>query len=306
MLFFRRIVPVTEIIQAARDALLKMVEQGVATLPALVAAIAIIAVTSFIINPIRRVVGATADRLFNSESLRSLATQMTTVTVWVLGILIAGAVLFPGLEPGDLLGLLGLGSVAIGFAFQDIFKNFLAGILLLLNQPFQLNDQIIVADYEGTVEEITIRSTHMRTYQGEKIVIPNSIVFTSPINVLTERDFRRTDLAIGLDYNTSLPRARQVLQMALVDVDGVLSQPSVEVDIVGFGDSAIDFMVHFWTRPEKVHVRQTQTKVILALKQACDDADFNIPYPIRTVYHFDQEKFSDHFETDRLSSPNGE
>ncbi|MGB3613852.1 MAG: mechanosensitive ion channel family protein [Elainellaceae cyanobacterium] len=292
------------IIQAARDALLALVQQGVASLPGVVAAIAVLIATAFAVNPIRQVIGATAERLFNSTSLRALTTQVTTVATWTLGILVASMILFPGLGLGDLLGLLGLGSVAIGFAFQDIFKNFLAGILLLLNQPFQINDQIIVSDYEGTVEEITIRSTHIRTYQGEQIVIPNSIVFTNPINVLTHRDFRRTDLAIGLDYNTPLPRARQVLQMALADIDGVLSHPATEVDVVGFGDSAIDFVVHYWTRPEKVHVRQTQTKVILALKQACDDADFSIPYPIRTVYHFNQEKFSDFNKIASSSSDN--
>lgn len=286
------------VIEAARDALIKIVEQAVATLPALIAAIVILVVTTFAIGPIRQLVGSTTERFFDSISLRSLASQMTTVAVWTLGLLIASMILFPGLGLGDLLGLLGLGSVAIGFAFQDIFKNFLAGILLLLNQPFQINDQIIVSDYEGTVEEITIRSTHIRTYQGEQIVIPNSIVFTSPINVLTHRDYRRTDLAIGLDYNTSLPRARQVLQMAIADVEGILDHPATEVDVVGFGDSAIDFVVRYWTRPEKVHVRQTQTRVILALKQACDDADFNIPYPIRTVYHFDQNKFDDYFQAD--------
>lgn len=291
------------IIQAARDALLSLVQQTVATLPALIAAIAILVVTAFAVNPIRQVIGTTAERLFNSASLRALATQISTVATWTVGILVASMILFPGLALGDLLGLLGLGSVAIGFAFQDIFKNFLAGILLLLNQPFQINDQVNVSDYEGTVEEITIRSTHIRTYQGEQIIIPNSLVFTNPINVLTHRNFRRTDLAIGLDYNTPLPRARQVLQMALADIDGILPQPTSEVDVVGFGDSAIDFVVRYWTRPEKVHVRQTQTKVILALKQACDDAGFSIPYPIRTVYHFDQEKFDDH---DRVASSSTE
>ena len=290
------------ILEAVREALISIVQQAVATLPALIAAIVILIVTAFAVNPVRQLVGSTTERFFDSISLRSLTTQMTTVAIWTLGILVASMILFPGLGLGDLLGLLGLGSVAIGFAFQDIFKNFLAGILLLLNQPFQINDQIIVSDYEGTVEEITIRSTHIRTYQGEQIVIPNSIVFTSPINVLTHRDFRRSDLAIGLDYNTPLPRARQVLQMAIADVDGILDYPATEVDVVGFGDSAIDFIVRYWTRPEKVHVRQTQTKVILALKEACDDADFSIPYPIRTIYHFDQDKFDDYFHSDKAAS----
>ena len=216
----------------------------------------------------------------------------------------ACVIAFPDLGLGDIIGLLGLGSVAIGFAFQDIFKNFLAGVLLLLNEPFRLNDQIVVNDYEGTVEQINIRSTEIRTYQGERVVIPNATVFTSSVRVLTDRPYRRTDLAIGLDYNTPLPRAVQVLLMALTDVKGVLSTPSAEVDVVGFGDSSIDFVVRYWTLPQKLHVRQTQTRVMMALKEACDQANFNIPYPIRSVYLFDHQQFSDSVSTANSTTSN--
>ncbi len=198
---------------------------------------------------------------------------------------------------GDIVGLLGLSSVAIGFAFQDIFKNFLAGILLLINEPFKVNDQIIVDKYEGTVESITIRSTQIRTYKGERVVIPNALVFTSPIHVLTHYSSRRTDLEIGLDYNTSLPDAQQVLRKALTDVDGVLPQPPIEVDIVSFGDSSINFVVRYWTLPQKVHVLRTQSRVMMALKQACDNAGLSIPYPIRTVYFFDPQRVDGHAQT---------
>ncbi|MGJ3244739.1 MAG: mechanosensitive ion channel family protein [Elainellaceae cyanobacterium] len=282
-----------ELIQTVNDSLLELVGQAVQIIPALIVAIIILVITRFSIKPIRRIVGATADQLIQSSSLQTLIVQIVTVSTWVVGILIACLIAFPDLGLGDLIGLLGLGSVAVGFAFQDIFKNFLAGILLLLNEPFKLNDQIIVEDYEGTVEAINIRSTAIRTYQGEQVVIPNSIVFTSPIRVLTEYESRRTDLAIGLDYNTPLPRARQVLQMALVDVDGILASPLPEVDVVGFGDSSIDFVVRYWTLPQIVYVRQTKTRVMLALKEACDEAGLNIPYPIRTVYFFDQDKYDD-------------
>ncbi|HHP7244363.1 MAG TPA: mechanosensitive ion channel family protein [Elainellaceae cyanobacterium] len=279
-----------ELIQTVNDSLLELVGQAVQIIPALIVAIVILVITRFSIKPIRQIVGATAEQLIQSSSLQTLIIQVVTVSTWVIGILIACLIAFPDLGLGDLIGLLGLGSVAVGFAFQDIFKNFLAGILLLLNEPFKLNDQIIVEDYEGTVEAINMRSTAIRAYQGEQVVIPNSIVFTSPIRVLTEYESRRTDLAIGLDYNTPLPRARQVLQMALVDVDGILASPLPEVDIVGFGDSSIDFVVRYWTLPQIVYVRQTKTRVMLALKQSCDEAGLNIPYPIRTVYFFDQDK----------------
>ncbi|MEB3357558.1 MAG: mechanosensitive ion channel family protein [Synechococcales bacterium] len=296
---------VSDFLQVIQESLLEILQSAVIAVPALILAIAILAATWYGTKPIRRLVSATSERFIHNATLRTLAVQLAVVGVWVTGTLLACLVIFPGLALGDIIGLLGLSSVAIGFAFQDIFKNFLAGILLLLNQPFQLNDQIVVQGFEGTVEEISIRSTKIRTYQGERVVIPNSLVFTNPIHVLTHYPHRRTDLAIGLDYNTPLARARQVLAMAMTDVEGVLSQPSVEIDIVGFGDSAIDFIVRYWTRPEKVHVRQIQSRVMVALKQACDEAEFNIPYPIRSVYYFDQEKFNDHYPEAAIATQNG-
>jgi len=281
------------LIETVRGSLLSLVGGTVKILPALLFAIIVLVTTRYSVRPARRLTRIVTERLTDNFSLQLLAVKVVSVAVWVFGVLLACILIFPDLGLGDIIALLGLSSVAVGFAFQDIFKNFLAGILLLLNQPFKVNDQIIVSEYEGTVESIDIRSTKIRNYQGEKIVVPNSIVFTNPIEVLTENSCRRTDLAIGLDYNTPLPKAREILHAATATVDGVLAEPAIEVDIVGFGDSSIDFVVRYWTRPLKVMVRRTQTQVMMALKAACDEADFNIPYPIRTVYFFDQQQFED-------------
>jgi small conductance mechanosensitive channel len=288
---------VADLIQTIQASLLTLVGRGIQIIPAMIAAIAVLLVTRYSVQPIKRIAKVTLEKFVHSSSLRALFIQLLSVAVWGTGILVACILIFPDLGLGDLIALLGLGSVAIGFAFQDIFKNFLAGVLLLLNEPFRLNDQIIVDGYEGTVEAINVRSTELRTYQGERVVIPNAIVFTSAIQVLTDQTARRTDLAIGLDYNTSLPRARQILLTALADIDGVLDHPPVEVDLVGFGDSSIDLIVRYWTKPQAVHVRQTRSQVIMALKSACDAADLSIPYPIRTVYFFDQKNFQDHQPT---------
>ena len=285
----------TALLETLQNSLLNLVGGTVAVLPGLLTAVIVLFATRYGVKPTRRFTRIVVEKLTNNFSLQLLAVQVVSVLVWVFGILLACILIFPDLGLGDLVALLGLSSVAVGFAFQDIFKNFLAGILLLLNQPFQVNDQIIVSDYEGTVETIDIRSTKIRNYQGEVIIIPNSIVFTNPLEVLTENTQRRTDLAIGLDYNTLLPEARKILQEATAMIEGVLADPEVEVDIVGFGDSSIDFVVRYWTRPPKVVVRRTKTEVIMALKAACDRTDLNIPYPIRTVYAFDQQKFNDHY-----------
>lgn len=282
-----------ELIQTINQSLLNLVRSAIELLPALFFAMTVLILTRFAVKFARRIVRASCGRFIRNVSLQMLFEQVTSVTVWVIGVLIACTLVFPSLRLGDIVGLLGLGSVAIGFAFQDIFKNFLAGILLLLNQPFRVNDQIIVSDYEGTVESINIRSTQIRTYQDQRVVIPNAIVFTSAVQVLTHFSARRTDLTIGLDYNTPLPKARQVLLQALKNVEGILSNPSPEVDLMGFADSSIEFVARYWTLPQMVQVRRIRSEVVMALKQACDEADFNIPYPIRSVYFFDQQRFDD-------------
>ncbi|NJO78551.1 MAG: mechanosensitive ion channel family protein [Cyanobacteria bacterium RM1_2_2] len=278
-----------ELMQTINQSLLNLVSKAIEILPGLLFASVILVLTRYSAVLVRKIVRASTGRLVKSISLQLLFEQVASVGVWVAGVLIACTLVFPSLRLGDIIGLLGLSSVAVGFAFQDIFKNFLAGILLLLNEPFRVNDQIIVNDYEGTVESITIRSTQIRTYFDERIVIPNAIVFTSPVHVLTHYASRRTDLKIGLAYDTPLPIAREVLLEAVLNVEGVLSKPAAEVDLIGFGDSSIDFLVHYWTLPQKIQVRRTLSQVVIALKQACDQEGFNIPYPIRTVYLPDSE-----------------
>ena len=281
------------LVETVKTSLLDLVGRAIEFLPALLLAIVIICLTPYLVRPARRLIRMVVERFTDNFSLQLLAVQAATVGIWVGGILLVCILLFPDLGLGDIIALLGLSSVAVGFAFQDIFKNFLAGILLLLNQPFQVGDQIIVSDYEGTVDDINIRATKIRTYQNENIVIPNSLVFTNPIEVLTDDSKRRTDLVVGLDYNTPLPKAREVLQRATATVTEVLVDPAIEVDITDFGDSSINFVVRYWTQPTQLVIRRTRTQVIMALKAACDRAGYNIPYPIRTVYHFDQQKFDD-------------
>lgn len=286
------------LLETIRQSGLELVSQAIELLPSVVVASIVLLITRYSVSAVRRVVRAVSHRLLKSLSLQLLLMQMASVSTWVLGVLIASTLVFPSLRLGDIIALLGLSSVAVGFAFQDIFKNFLAGILLLINEPFKLGDQIIVNGYEGTVEAVNIRSTEIRTYQNEQVVIPNSLVFTNPVQVLTHFSSRRTDLPIGLDYNTPLSEARTVLLEALAPIEGILAEPAAEVDVVGFGDSAIEFMVRYWTLPQIAQVRRTRSQVIVALKQACDRAEFTIPYPVRMLHW--AEELPDH---DSLSSP---
>ena len=191
-----------ELLETIINSLKELIGSGVKILPGLLTALILILLTRYAAQFIRQLATQVGKRTVRSKSLQLLLSKTCYITVWVVGVLIACVAAFPGLRLGDIIATLGLGSVAIGFAFQDIFKNFLAGILLLLQEPFRIQDQVIIGDYEGTVERIDIRTTKIRTYTGEQVLLPNATVFTSAVQVRTAFNSRRTDLAVGVDYNT--------------------------------------------------------------------------------------------------------
>jgi small conductance mechanosensitive channel len=280
----------SEIINTIVKALLELFEQGIKTLPGLLSALVVLFLTRYAVNLVLKIADETGKRTIKSPSLQLLLLKVSRIGVWTIGILLACVLGFPGFELADIIATLGIGSVAIGFAFQDIFKNFLAGIILLAEEPFRIGDEIVIGKFQGKVENISIRTTQLRTYSGEKVLLPNSTVFTDAVKVVTAYTARRTDLAVGIDYNTSLHQAIAILQNAIEKVSGVLEDPSPEIDVVNFGDSSIDFMVRYWTNPQQKQLRNVQTLAMIEIKQALDQAEIAIPYPIRTVYYFDQDK----------------
>lgn len=281
------------IIETVVKSLNDLIGEVVKTVPNFLIAIIVLFLTRYAVQAVLKLAEKAGKHTIKSSSLQMLLHKTCQVGVWTIGILLACVLAFPGFDLGDIIATLGISSVAIGFAFQDIFKNFLAGVILLLEEPFRIGDEVKIGDYQGTVKNISIRTTQIRTYNGEKVLLPNSTVFTDAVKVVTAYNSRRTDLAVGVDYNTPLSKATQVLEIAIAKVNGVLSEPMPEIDIVNFGDSSIDFIVRYWTSPQQKQARNVQTQAILAIKNALDTADISIPYPIRTLYYYDQAKYDD-------------
>jgi small conductance mechanosensitive channel len=282
-----------QIIKTIVTSLQDLLGSAVKAMPGIVTALIILMLTRYAAQYARKIAEKIGNKALQSRSLQSLLIKTADIIAWVVGVITACIVAFPGLSVGDIITTLGLSTVAIGFAFQDICKNFLAGILILIQRPFLINDQIIVGEYEGTVEQIDIRTTRLLTYDGERILIPNSQVFASSVRVRTAFAQRRTDLAVAVDYNASLPAVQKILQTAIAGVDGVLEDKPPEADVVSFGESSINFVLRYWTHPRQPQVRQIQTRAIIAVKEALDAAKIEIPYPIRTLY------FETRVETDQ-------
>jgi len=291
-----------EILNTIVKVLLELLGQSVKALPSLLSALVVLFLTKYAVKLVLKVTEETGKRAIKSTSLQLLLTKVSRIGVWTVGILFACVLAFPGFELGDIVATLGIGSVAIGFAFQDIFKNFLAGIILLVEEPFRIGDEVVIGDYNGKVEGISIRTTKIRTYNGEKVLLPNSTVFTDAVKVVTAYAHRRTDLGVGVDYNTSLPEAKELLLRTIRQVEGVMAEPDPEIDVVNFGDSSIDFIVRYWCDSQQKQSRKVQTKAMIALKKALDGANISIPYPIRTLYYYDQDKYNDYFPVEAKQS----
>ncbi|QDV38645.1 mechanosensitive ion channel family protein [Tautonia plasticadhaerens] len=217
------------------------------------------------------------------KSLGELFRQLATILIWVAGLLTAAVIIFPTVTPAKALTALGLGSIAVGFAFKDIFENFIAGMLILLREPFQLGDCIECQGLEGFVEEITIRDTHIRQTDGQRVVIPNAALFMNPVTVRTDLDLRRTTIVCGVAYGEDVDRSREVIRSAVEGLPTVSTRKDVEIFAQGFGASSIDFEVTWWTGSRPLDIRRSRDEVVAAVKRALDDAGIEIPFPYRTL-----------------------
>jgi small-conductance mechanosensitive channel len=213
----------------------------------------------------------------------SFATVMSKVAGWVLlaaVVLIAVAVTFPSVKPVDLLAGLGVFSLAIGFAFQDILENTLSGILLLFRQPFRSGDQIQVMERVGTVDEINIRETRMTTFDGELVVVPNRDVYKNVIVVFTHNDLRRQDFLIGIAFESDLDEATEVVTRALAEVTGVASDPAPSALVDELGTSTINLRARFWSSPRRFDGLLVRDAAIKHVKRRLDEAEIEMPSEI--------------------------
>jgi small-conductance mechanosensitive channel len=188
-----------------------------------------------------------------------------------------------GVRLAPLLGALGIGGLALAFAAQSILENVFASVLLQSRRPFRLGDQIETNDFEGTVEDVNFRTVVLRSYAGEKVLIPCAQVLNAAITNYTAKGTRRTTLEVGVAYGTDLEVAQRVLLAASASVDGVRPEPAPEAWVEQFGESSIDFALRWWHLPDIATTWRVRSGVAMAVKAAFDEAGIEIPFPQRTL-----------------------
>ncbi|HEY1118834.1 MAG TPA: mechanosensitive ion channel family protein [Acidimicrobiales bacterium] len=228
-----------------------------------------------------RVVERVLRRTDPEGSIARFAGRMARNLVILVGLLYALVSL--GVQIGPLVGALGVSGIAIAFAVTAILENVFASVMLKTRRPIRVGDQVSTQDREGTVTEINFRAVVLDSFDGERVVIPSSMVMNDVIVNSTATPTRRTVLPVGVAYGTDLRRAQEVVLAATSVVDGVLPSPGPQAWVTTFNESSIDFDVRFWHASDIATMFRVRSDVAMAIKAAFDREGIEIPFPQRVL-----------------------
>lgn len=268
---------VTDVRASVDTAFARLLEAAISIVPRALAALLVIGVFWALAAGVRAVVRMISRRLIHDRTVENLIKQVSYYTVWLLGLIVAATAF--GLEPGALATGLGLTSLALGFALKDILSNFVSGLLILTLRPFQLGDQIVIGETEGTVERIELRATQIRTYDGRRVLVPNADTFTSRVTNNTAAPVRRGQVVCYLGYDVELQKVLRVLEEATLRAEGVIVEPQPSVAIREMGQSELAFQVQFWCDSRRSDFMLTASRVRANLIDALRAAGIALPGP---------------------------
>lgn len=281
-------------ISAAWDKVQSMINGFIALLPNIVLGLIVFILFFFVAGRIKVVVKRLTRNRRSARNLGLVLGRLAQGITILIGLFIALSIVIPSFKAGDLVQLLGISGVAIGFAFRDILQNFLAGILILLTEPFQIDDQIVFKGFEGTVENIQTRATTIRTYDGRRIVIPNSELFTNSVTVNTAFDNRRLEYDVGIGYGDDIDLAKQLMLDAMHSVDQVLKDPAPDVLVMELAGSTVNIRVRWWVNPpRRADNLISRDKVITAIKKTLVANGIDLPFPTQQILFHDQTEETD-------------
>ena len=253
----------------------------IGNLPSLVGAIIVMGITWGVAKGVRYLAYTWAKQTEGDSNTELLIGRLSYGAVWIIGTVIALGVM--GLDFGALLGALGLTSVAIGFSLKDVLSNYISGVILLAARPFRIDDQVVIGDYEGTIAQVQLRATTMKTYDGRVVYIPNQEVFQASIINNTASPRRRSSVIVGIDYGEDISEAIAVLNKVILNIKEVETNPSPDVLVNELAPSTVNLEVRFWVDSRRSGFLATTSRVAQAVKEALEEANIDMPTDIYTL-----------------------
>lgn len=249
---------------------------------ALIGAIAIFMIGKWVARRLANLVKKMMERGNVDPTITGFLSNIIYYVLFTIVIIAAIGTL--GVETTSLAAVIAAAGLAIGLALQGSLSNLAAGVMIVLFRPFQTGDFVKVAGIEGTVEEINIFTSYLKTPDNRTIIVPNGKIIDDNIINFTAKPKRRIDLTIGVGYDDDLKAVKKLLSTILDQHEKVLKTPEYIVAVSELADSSVNFVVRPWVKAADYwDVRFELTETI---KNELDNAGFSIPFPQRDVHHY--------------------
>jgi small conductance mechanosensitive channel len=229
--------------------------------------------------------GLDSARVHISHLLRRMIVSTARNLIIIVGILISISQL--GISLGPLLAGLGIMGFIIGFALQDTLSNFASGLMILLYRPFDVGDVVEAGGVSGKVSHMSLVNTTFMTFDNQRLVVPNNLIWSSVITNVTAQRTRRVDLTVGISYQDDIEKAESVLRKIISDHESCLDDPEPTVRLHELGESSVNFIVRPWVKTDDYW--DTYWDLTRAIKVSFDREGISIPFPQRDVHVIEQK-----------------
>jgi small-conductance mechanosensitive channel len=228
------------------------------------------------------------DQLLRSRGLDEHARNPLKKLAWFVVVFVALAAAFGLADYGGFLQSLATigaaATLAIGFALQDVISNFVAGVFIFTDKPFRIGDWIEWDGNSGTVEDISLRVTRVRTFDNELLTVPNSELAGGVVKNPVEGEQLRLKFVFGISYDDDIEKATEIIVEEAEDNPGIMKDPGPSVRLIELGDSSVGLQSRIWIEdPRRSDFVRIRGEYVTAVKKRFDEEGINIPYPNRTI-----------------------
>tara|TARA_B100001142_G_scaffold221872_1_gene220012 strand:- start:4175 stop:5002 length:828 start_codon:yes stop_codon:yes gene_type:complete len=243
-------------------------------------ALCILVIGRQVIKIVIKVISSALERSNTEDTVRIFVTNLLNTLLMI--VVFIAAINQLGIETTSIIAVLGAAGLAIGLALQGSLANFAAGILIVIYRPYKVGDYIQADNHLGTVNDIQIFSTVLRTPDNKLVVVPNGSIMNGSIVNFSNQDTRRIDMVIGCGYEDDIDKVKAVLTDIVAKDDRVLSDPKTRIAVSELADSSVNFIVRPWVKnPDYLDVMYSLTEEI---KKRFDEEGISIPYPQSDVH----------------------
>ncbi|WP_107039982.1 mechanosensitive ion channel family protein [Brumimicrobium mesophilum] len=266
------------------EKLINWSELLVKMLPNFVLAVLVLVAFVFAGKLVKNLIKKLLQRTLQNNSLAQIVSKVVYFLVIAVGAFAALSLLNLDKTVSSLLAGAGIIGLALGFAFQDIATNFIAGFFMAVKRPFKIGQVIHCEGHSGIIKHIGIRTTEIVSFQGQEVIIPNKMLFQNPLINDSENIYKRIDLDVGVSYGEDLERVREIAIKAVENTPNINKDKDIDLVYLAFGGSSIDFRIMIWVEfKSQLDFLKSQSEALIAIKKAFDKEDIMIPFPIRTL-----------------------